>query len=364
MSITNFLGSVKDNRKPQGKRYSLSSVLRLVLAGLLCGTNNLATIHRWSKTLGKKALIDLGFYKGKLLSYSNLTVILRQVDCDDIAKVMSNLAKNLNRPILHIDGKFLKKSNCFGDKLQAQILTTFDDKNNATVGYEAIEGKNEYQAMLKLLAKGNIKDAIITADAAFTHEKILEEIVKQEADFAISLKGNEVNLMYHTEKLFNEVAEKKLEIKYFQEPIDCVHGRIEQRSIEVIDMPWEYLNGHKNIKQLCKITRFREYKNDPKSSTSEVAYMVTSLDKSYNPENLLKLNRSHWSCENNLNWVKDAIFLEDKSTISVGNTPFVMSLLRSLSIQIIKTVSEKITETREMFNRYKFLLWRKFACYG
>ncbi len=113
MSITKFLATVKDCRKPQGKRHRLSSVLRLVLAGLLCGTNNLATIHRWAKTLGKKALIDLGFYKGKLLCYSNLTIILRQVDCDDIAKVMSDLAKNLNRPILHIDGKFLKKKQLF-----------------------------------------------------------------------------------------------------------------------------------------------------------------------------------------------------------------------------------------------------------
>jgi hypothetical protein len=76
MSITNFLGSVKDYRKPQGKRYSLPSVLRLVLAGLLCGTNNLATIHRWAKTLGKKALIDLDFYKGIINSgdyfYANI----------------------------------------------------------------------------------------------------------------------------------------------------------------------------------------------------------------------------------------------------------------------------------------------------
>ena len=92
--------------------------------------------------------------------------------------------------------------------------------------------------------------------------------------------------------------------------------------------------------------------------------MVTILDKSYNHEDLLKLNRSHWSCKNNLNWVKDTIFFEDKSIISVGNTAFVMSLLQALTIQIIKTVSDKITETREIFNRYKFLLWRKFASTG
>lgn len=364
MSITNFLSAVKDYRKARGKRYNLSSVLRLVLAGLLCGANNFATIHRWAKTLSKKALIELGFYNGKLLSYSNLTIILRQVDGDDITKIMSDLAKNLNRPMLHIDGKFLRGSNCFGDKIPAQILTIFNNTNSATVGYQAIKDRNEYHAMLKLLAKSNIKNAIITADAAFTHEKITEEIVNQGADFAISLKGNEVNLMYHTEKLFNEAYDKKLEIGIYQEAIDCIHGRIEQRTIEVIDMPWEYLNGHRHIKQLSKITRFREHKNKPKSGTLEVGYMVTSLDRTYDPKDLLKLNRSHWSCENNLNWVKDNIFLEDKSTISIGAMPFVMSLLRSLSIQIIKTISDKITETREMFNRNKFLLWRKFASSG
>jgi predicted DNA-binding ribbon-helix-helix protein len=80
MSVTKFLATVKDYRKARGKRYNLSSVLRLVLAGLLCGTNNLATIHRWAKTLGKQALINLGFHKDKLLCYSDLTVILRQAD--------------------------------------------------------------------------------------------------------------------------------------------------------------------------------------------------------------------------------------------------------------------------------------------
>ena len=364
MSISNFLGTVKDYRANRGKRYNLPAVLRLVLAGLLCGANNFVTIHRWAKTLSKKSLIKLGFYEGKLLSYSNLTIILRKVDGDDIIKVMNNLAKNTNSLTLHIDGKFLKNSDSFGDKIKTQILTMFNNQTGATLEYQEIENRDEYHAMLKLLTKCDIKNAIITADAAFTHQEITEEIVKQGADFAISLKGNEANLMYYTEKIFAEAAEKELGINYFQEPINSLHGRIEQRSIEVIDMPWEYLNGHRHIKQLCKITRFREHKNKPESASSEVAYMVTSLGKSYNPENLLKLNRSHWSCENNLHWVKDNVFLEDKSTVSVGSMPLVMSLLRSLSIQIIKTVSNKITETREMFNHSKFLLWRIFALNG
>jgi hypothetical protein len=114
---------------------------------------------------------------------------------------------------------------------KAQILTIFNNQAGATVGYQAIEGGDEYKAMLKLLTKGDINNTIITADAAFTHQEITEEIVKQGADFTISLKGNEANLLYHTEKIFKETAEKKLEIGHFQEPVDYLHGRIEQSGL-------------------------------------------------------------------------------------------------------------------------------------
>ncbi|WP_341761758.1 hypothetical protein [Candidatus Tisiphia endosymbiont of Thecophora atra] len=66
------------------------------------------------------------------------------------------------------------------------------------------------------------------------------------------------------------------------------------------------------------------------------------------PKELLKFNRSHWSCENNLNWIKDKVFEEDKSTISTGENPLIMSLLG-----IIALFSNKITETRENFNNYR-----------
>ncbi|WP_425362706.1 hypothetical protein [Candidatus Tisiphia endosymbiont of Hybos culiciformis] len=73
---------------------------------------------------------------------------------------------------------------------------------------------------------------------------------------------------------------------------------------------------------------------------------------------LLKLNRNHWSCENNLNWVKDKVFEEDKSAISTGKAPLVMSLLRAITISIISLFANKITETREIFNNYRNKLFK------
>jgi len=180
----------------------------------------IASIYRWGKSLTKRELIYLGFIKGKLPCYSNLTIILGKIDPDDLTRIARKMQPFSGRPVFNIDGKFLNGSNAFGEKEQKQILTAFWEIFGATAYLQEIEGKDEYKAMLKLLRKSDIKGSIITADAAFTHEKILEEAVKGGADFAISLKGNELNLLENTQKAFDKSYRDKSEIKTFEEMID------------------------------------------------------------------------------------------------------------------------------------------------
>ncbi len=92
-----------------------------------------------------------------------------------------------------------------------------------------------------------------------------------------------------------------------------------------------------------------------RGNLSQILFMQQS------PEELLKFNRSHWSCENNLNWIKDKVFEEDKSTISTGEAPLIMSLLRTITLAIIALFSNKITETRENFNNYRHRLFKLFS---
>ena len=89
MQLITLLSKVNDDRKSRGKRYNLSSALVLVISGLSCGYNTLASIHRWGKRLGHQALINMGFYDGKLMCYSNLTIVLRKANCDNFLKNLS-----------------------------------------------------------------------------------------------------------------------------------------------------------------------------------------------------------------------------------------------------------------------------------
>jgi predicted transposase YbfD/YdcC len=51
--------------------------------------------------------------------------------------------------------------------------------------------------------------------------------------------------------------------------------------------------------------------------------------------------RRHWCIENNLHWVKDEVFGEDKHTLRRGNAPQIMSFLRSMAISLCNTLKLK-----------------------
>jgi predicted transposase YbfD/YdcC len=71
-----------------------------------------------------------------------------------------------------------------------------------------------------------------------------------------------------------------------------------------------------------------------------MVFGITSLttEKS-DPSRLLNLNRSHWSIENRLHWVRDVTFDEDRSQIRKGNSPRIMASLRNFVISLFRYLS-------------------------
>lgn len=113
---------------------------------------------------------------------------------------------------------------------------------------------------------------------------------------------------------------------------DKGHGRVEVRSIRVCD-------AHEKIRfpgarQVCEVTRTRWLKG---RDNIEVILFITSLAiKKASPEKLLEIIRGHWSIENNLHYVKDISFDEDRIRYTIN--PSLVSALRSLTITISRFV--------------------------
>lgn len=76
---------------------------------------------------------------------------------------------------------------------------------------------------------------------------------------------------------------------------------------------------------------------------SETVYGITSLTTEHaNPEQILGLNRMHWSIENRLHWVRDVTFDEDRCRIRRGAGAQVMASLRNLAISLLRMAGAEI----------------------
>jgi predicted transposase YbfD/YdcC len=125
------------------------------------------------------------------------------------------------------------------------------------------------------------------------------------------------------------------------------HGRLETRTLQAMDCP-EYLKEWPGVQQILKMTRTREIKGKgkgKKKKTTTVAYGITSLSKEKAPpEKIMELWKNHWNIENNLHWVRDMVFDEDKSTIRKGNSAEAMASLRNLCITLANKLNTSITD--------------------
>lgn len=80
----------------------------------------------------------------------------------------------------------------------------------------------------------------------------------------------------------------------------------------------------------------------------EVTYLITSLSpRSAGPERLLALNRSHWSIENKLHYVRDVSMNEDRCRVRAGARPLVA--IRNLVAHLIRKRGLSIPAARENF---------------
>jgi predicted transposase YbfD/YdcC len=67
--------------------------------------------------------------------------------------------------------------------------------------------------------------------------------------------------------------------------------------------------------------------------TRETQYYISSLKAT--PKRLLTLIRNHWQIENNLHWVLDVTFNQDKACIHSENSVLNMDILTKIALNVL-----------------------------
>ena len=142
-------------------------------------------------------------------------------------------ATEIEQPILAVDGKTARRSHDRSKALGAlHSVSVWASEFGLSLGQVACaEKSNEITAIPELLRLVDIQGAIITIDAMGTQKAIAAQIVEQEADYVLALKGNQETLHdavidYIDQQCENDFA--GLDVRHHTTK-ETAHGREETR---------------------------------------------------------------------------------------------------------------------------------------
>jgi len=231
------------------------------------------------------------------------------------------------------------------------------------VGHEELKQTNEIKMAIPLLDAIEIQGKDITADALLTQRKFAHYVVKdRKAHYHFTVKGNQATLFEDIQLYFQDRKDPDF-IAY--DPPD--HGRIETRKIWTTTELNSYLD-FPHVQQAFLIERESVEKKSGQLSL-DIAYAITSRKPhDATPQQLLAINRGHWSIENSCHYILDWNFDEDRSRIRTGHGPENISRLRRFAIGVIKakqvrSVAQKMRElTRNVRLVFDYLRMTKNSC--
>ncbi len=206
MELKKVLERIPDPRGRQGRDYRLWSILGLILVSMLCGRRGMKAAFLLGRSLTRVQKRQLGFMRGHTPCHATLTETLRILDAQAVADILGAvvLADNSDDRHIAIDGKTLRASKD-GDGRAEHVLSAFCGGLQTILSHEASRGKGlEIPDALKLLARLDLRDRIVTGDAIFCQRTIAQTVVDAGGDYLLPVKNNQKTLRKNIETAFAE----------------------------------------------------------------------------------------------------------------------------------------------------------------
>ena len=335
--ILEKLKKITDFRKDKGKRHELWVVLTIIILGIMMGNTSYKTIEKFSKNNKDKLINILKIPSKKLPSYSTIRRVMIGVKAKYIQKILDetilNFYKNNDEDWIAIDGKNAKNTLRNYENEQQNMLVTvswFSQNKKLIIKSESFESKkkSEIKQVQNMIRDCSLKNKVFTLDALHCNKETTKAIIESKNDYLITVKGNQKKL-YECLKNIG-VCKKPLTI---YEKKDLSHGRNIKRRISVFDGKNVKQKNYPHLKSFIKVERSGMR---GKKSYEETLYYITS--KKLKAEILGQKIREHWSIENQVHWVKDVIFNEDKLRIKGIEVTKNFTLLVTLILNVYRSL--------------------------
>lgn len=241
--------------------------------------------------------------------------------------------------VVAIDGKTLRRTFDRAKGLGAlHLVSAWASANGITLGQVAVDAKsNEITAIPQLIELLDLKDCIVTIDAAGCQKGVAAQLVAKEADYVLALKDNQPRLHeqvvdYFLEQLEADAANSK--IRHHRQ-VEKGHGRTETRETLVVPAPKEMIatGTWVGLASLVLVIR-NSIDHATGKASDEVRYFISSLPA--RAKRLAGAVRQHWGIENGLHWVLDVAFNEDRMRQSDRKGIANLALLNRLAVSLLR----------------------------
>jgi len=207
-SLWDFLGAIPDPRASSGRRFSLQSVLGVIIAGTLAGRNSIRSIARWAKSLRQDELLLLGIHRKTAPTQTTLHEVLVRLDAKLVEDAFSAWSKSfLNENVLlqiAIDGKKLVGSGT-SEYPALHLLAAYCSEISSVIMQPPVKPhQNEITTAKEMLFDMPLQGKLISGDAIFCQKEMCNMILKNDGDYIFIVKNNQKQLLADIKEVFQK----------------------------------------------------------------------------------------------------------------------------------------------------------------
>lgn len=349
IAFLDYFSDIEDPRLDRHKLYPLNEIFLTTLCAKICDADSWEDIQDFGEAKIEFLQRYLPYANG-IPSHDTFARVFSLLDPKQFKSCFINWVKEIQKELpelVSIDGKTLRGSHDGDENQKAiHIVSAFASNTRLILGQEKVEEKsNEITAIPKLLDVLFLKGAVVTIDAMGCQKSIAKKIRSKNADYLLALKGNQGDLNDDVRTYFEGESNQGLDV---YKSYDKGHGRIEIREYKVSkNIEWlEQKNEWEDLKCIIEVESTRIIGD---KRTTEKRYYISSLSATANE--IGRAIRSHWSVENQLHWVLDVTFNEDKSRIRKKNGPENMAIVRHVVLNLIRQNNDTKTSLKRRRRR-------------
>jgi predicted transposase YbfD/YdcC len=349
------LQDIADPRNRRGQSYEWQYLLIIVASAVLAGQRSVRGMAQWATEQAPELIANLQPQRQRVPSAATLHRLLTKVPIELLESRMSAYSTQIDQDDAgtgsiqtkqgealrgqSVDGKTLCGASQHGEVVH--LVSLVRHESGIALAQERVESKiDERKAARHMLNPTRLLHTVTTTDALYTQTKQAEQILEGGGHYLMVVKRNQPSLYQAIELAFAALPPINAEEAAFWRlqthiTTNKAHGRLERRTLQSTTALNDYLEWP-GVAQVLRRTCQRTIVKTGKTTT-HLRFAVTSLPRSLvSLAQVELLWRRHWTIENQLHYVRDVSFGEDRCQVHTGHAAQALAALRNGILALLR----------------------------